>query len=169
MRWRNIKNNKNSTNNIKVKRESKVLYATFISRLLAFVTDLFMIGLPVSLIIMIFFGHDAMQGVSAIDVLEHKEVTPPNPWISITQIALSMLLYVGLWARDGQSPGKKLAQVKIVDAKTLQKASVLQLIVRFFAYFVSFVSLFGFFVGTFRKDRRTLHDLLSGTAVVYTK
>jgi len=167
MRWRKIKNKKNSTENITIK--NKIVYATFISRLLAFVTDLFMIGLPVSLVIMMIFGHDAMNSVSAIDVLEHKQVAQPNVWISITQIFLSMFLYVALWHRDGQSPGKKLARIKIVDAKTLTKPSLLQLVVRFFAYFISFISIFGFFVGIFRKDSRTLHDLLSQTSVIYIK
>lgn len=167
MRWRKIKNNKNKDNN-KTKTNS-IIYATFISRLFAFVTDLFMIGLPVSLVIMIFFGHDAMQGVSAIDVLEHKDVAPPNPWLSITQVGLSMLIYTLLWHRDGQSPGKKLARITIVNAKDYNKPTYIQLLIRFFAYFISFISLIGFFVGLFRKDNRALHDLLSGTAVVYVK
>lgn len=167
MRWRKIKKIKNREKNKTEK--NNIIYATFISRLFAFVTDLFMIGLPVSLVIMIFFGHDAMQGVSAIDVLEHKDVAQPNPWLSITQIALSMIIYTILWHRDGQSPGKKLARVKIINATTFEQAAYWQLLIRFFAYFISFISLFGFFLGLIRKDRRALHDLLSGTAVVYVQ
>jgi len=48
----------------------------------------------------------------------------------------------------------------------LKRANLLQLSIRFFAYFVSFITLVGFFIGLFRKDGRALHDFLSRTAVI---
>ena len=66
-----------------------------------------------------------------------------------------------------QTPGKKMARLLVVDAKTLERASTLQLIVRFLGYLVSALPFFlGFFIGVFRRDKRTLHDLISHTAVI---
>jgi uncharacterized RDD family membrane protein YckC len=164
MRWRKIKN---SNNKIELNNHHKPQYAGFMSRLFAFVTDIFMIGLPISLVIMMIFGHDDMQSVSAIDVLLDKEPeSGVNPMISIVQMTLSMMAYIFLWNHDGQSPGKKFAQIKIVNAKTFQKPKLWQLVLRFFGYFLSFITLLGFYVGLVRKDKRALHDLISGTAVI---
>jgi len=167
MRWRKVKQQQKIGKKEKSDKKAAVHYAPFRLRLLAFMTDLFMIGLPVSLIIMMIFGHDAMQGVSALDVLAKENVTPPNPMISITQLILSMIAYVGLWAYSGETPGKKMLHLKVVDAKSFQTGNIFQLTIRFFGYFISFITLVGFFIGLFRKDGRALHDLLSRTAVIY--
>jgi uncharacterized RDD family membrane protein YckC len=92
----------------------------------------------------------------------------PDPLVSIIHVILTMAIYVFMWHRNGQTPGKKIARSKVVDAKTLQQASYLQLMVRFIAYFLSAITLMGFFTGLLRRDKRTLHDLLSRTAVIYT-
>ncbi len=162
-----------------IKKQSKIPknptlvvdYAGFLERAKAFVTDIFMIGLPVALIIMMMFGYDETKSAGALDVivkdkkaLEHA----PNPMASIVQIVLIMGVHVVLWRKDGQTPGKKFAHIKVVDAKTLKEASLLKLIIRFISYFVSFLTL-GFFWGLLRDDKKTLHDLLSGTAVIQTK
>ncbi|MBD3799825.1 MAG: RDD family protein [Epsilonproteobacteria bacterium] len=49
---------------------------------------------------------------------------------------------------------------------TLQNASILKLTIRFFGYFISLITLIGFFIPLLRKDNRSLHDLISGTAVI---
>lgn len=148
-----------------------MLYAGFWSRVLGFVTDIFMIGLPVTLLFMILFGHDQMERAGAMDVIVQSDdalTNAPDPMISLAQLLVSLTVYVAFWYRSGQTPGKKMAQTKVVDAKTLQRASILQLCVRFIGYIISALFLFlGFFSGLLRKDGRTLHDLLSRTAVIY--
>lgn len=146
-------------------------YAGFLDRAKAFVTDIFMIGLPVALIIMMMFGYNETKSAGALDVivkdkkaLEHA----PNPMASIVQIVLIMGVHVLLWRKDGQTPGKKFAHIKVVDASTLKEASYFKLIIRFIGYFISLLTL-GFLMGLLRDDKKTLHDLLSGTAVIYTK
>ncbi len=168
MRFREIKKQS------KIKKEMpKVFanYAGFLDRAKAFVTDMFMIGLPVALIIMMMFGYDETKSATALDVivkdkkaLEHA----PNPMASIVQIVLIMGITIVFWRKDGQTPGKKFAHIKVVDASTLKEASYFKLIIRFIGYFVSVLTL-GFFIGLLRDDKKTLHDLLSGTAVIYTK
>jgi uncharacterized RDD family membrane protein YckC len=144
-------------------------YASFWSRTLGFVTDIFMIGLPVSLLMMLFFGYNQMHTAGAIDVLTHNQEAlknPPNPIGSIVQILLFMGITVWFWRHGGQTPGKKLAHIRVVDAQTHQNASILKLTLRFIGYFLSLITLGGFFVGLMRKDNKALHDLISGTCVI---
>ncbi len=165
MRWRTIK--KNNPSSVTPKR--KIIYALFWPRALGFVTDIFMIGLPISILMMMLFGHDQMHSATAMDVIVHSNkarLNPPNPVASITQITLFLFTYVWLWHRWGQTPGKKLAHIRVVDATTLENAPYWKLILRFIGYFISLITLVGFFIGFFRRDKRALHDLLSGTAVI---
>ncbi len=166
MRWRTLKTKKQF---YPQNQKPKTLFAPFWPRAAGFITDIFMIGLPISLLTMAIFGYDQMHSASGLDVLVHDakaQSNPPNPIASITQITLFLITYVSLWHMSGQTPGKKLARIRVVDAKTLQNASVLKLTVRFIGYFISLITLVGFFIGLFRKDKRSLHDLLSGTAVI---
>lgn len=164
MRWRTLKTKKYP----KVAKQ-QTLFAPFWSRAAGFVTDVFMIGLPISLITMMFFGYDQTQSAGALDVLVHDpkvRSNPPNPIASILQMVLFLITYVWMWHRSGQTPGKKLSRIRVVDASTLQNAPYWKLILRFIGYFLSFITLIGFFIGLFRKDKRALHDLISGTAVI---
>ncbi|MFZ2889857.1 RDD family protein [Sulfuricurvum sp.] len=166
MRWRTLKTKKQS---YPQNQKPKTLFAPFWPRAAGFITDIFMIGLPISLLTMAIFGYDQMHSASGLDVLVHDpkaQTNPPNPIASITQIILFLITYVWLWHTSGQTPGKKLSRIRVVDAQTLQNASVLKLTLRFIGYFISLITLVGFFIGLFRKDKRTLHDLISGTAVI---
>jgi uncharacterized RDD family membrane protein YckC len=167
MRWRELK--KKTLSSKKAAAGPSVRYAGFWSRVLAFVTDIFMIGLPVSLLIMLVFGHDQMESAGAMDVILQTEAAKskaPDPLASLTQFVLFLLIYTFFWKTSGQTPGKKMARIKVVDAKTFELASWPQLVLRFLGYFLSLVTIVGFFIGLFRKDKRTLHDLISRTAVI---
>lgn len=165
MRWRTLKKMQQSSSN----KTPTVDYSPFAPRALAFLTDVFMLGLPVSLILMSLFGYDQMHTAGAMDVITNNQEAlrnRPNPLSSLLQIVLFMLITVELWHRYTQTPGKKLTRIRVVDAKTLSAAPYWKLALRFIGYFLSLVSVIGFFIGLFRKDKRCLHDLLSGTAVI---
>jgi uncharacterized RDD family membrane protein YckC len=152
-----------------MKITSPSLFASFWSRALGFITDIFMIGLPISLILSALFGYDQTHSASGMDILlQNKEAlkNPPNPLASILQIVLFMSITVILWRYGGQTPGKKLARIAVVDVSTLQPAPYWKLIVRFLGYMLSLITLCGFFIGLFRTDKRALHDLISGTCVI---
>ncbi|MCK9371934.1 MAG: RDD family protein [Sulfuricurvum sp.] len=166
MRWRTLK--KKHPTPLPTPK-ARIHYAPFWPRALGFTTDIFMIGLPISLLMMFLFGYDQMHTASGLDVIVHSDkarLAPPNPMASISQMFLFLITYVWLWHLSGQTPGKKLAQIRVVDARTLENAPYWKLILRFIGYFISFITLIGFFIGVFRRDKRTLHDLLSGTAVI---
>lgn len=162
MRWRTLKKKKNRT----APKKPEISYAPFWPRVAAFATDLFMIGLPISLIAMVLFGYDQMHTASGLDVIAHDpkaQTNPPDPIASLTQIVLYMGTFVTLWRLNGQTPGKKFSRIRVVDAATFERAAVWKLILRFLLYPLGFLTFFILFL---RKDKRTLHDLISGTAVI---
>lgn len=164
MRWRTLKTKQKPRPS-----KPKTLFAPFLSRAAGFATDLFMIGIPISLITIVIFGYDQMHSASGLDVLVHDpkaQTNPPNPIASITQITLFLITYVWLWHKSGQTPGKKLSRIRVVDVHTLQNAPIWKLTLRFIGYFLSLISVIGFFIPLVRKDKRALHDLISGTAVI---
>jgi len=167
MRWRTLKKQKH--HKPLTPKSVKIVYAPFWPRALGFVTDIFMIGLPITLLAMLIFGYDQMHTASGLDVIVNDpkaHTNPPNPVASIMQISLFLITYVWLWHKSGQTPGKKLAYIRVVDAKTFENAPYWKLILRFIGYFISLITLVGFFIGLMRKDKRALHDLISGTAVI---
>lgn len=166
MRWRDIKQKKIITTPTK---EPKVHYAGFWSRTLSFITDVFMIGIPITIIIMIFFGYEQMQTAGFSDAMmqtQKAQEQAPDPLASIIQFTLFITAFVLFWKISGQTPGMKMARIEIVDAKTFERASYLQLITRFFSYFIS-LFLFGYLWGLMRSDKRMLPDLISQTAIIY--
>lgn len=71
------------------------------------------------------------------------------------------------WRLLGGSPGKLLLDLRIVDARGAGRPGLGRLTLRFVGYFVSALPLgLGFIWALFNHDRRTFHDLLSGTRVV---
>ena len=165
MRWRTLKKMQQSSSN----KLPIVDYSPFAPRALAFLTDIFMIGLPVSLILMSIFGYDQMHTAGAVDVITNNQEAlrnRPNPLSSLLQIVFFMVITVELWHRYTQTPGKKLTGIRVVDAKTLRTAPYWKLVLRFIGYFFSLISVIGFLIGFFRNDKRCLHDLISGTAVI---
>ncbi len=167
MRWRDVKAKQNQP-----KKEAKKspIVASFSARVMGFTTDLFMIGMPITLLGMVIFGYDQVTNTAGMsDVLlnpEEAALKAPSALASAFQFSLYCLAFVIFWRVSGQTPGKKFAAIKVVDANTLERASVLKLIVRFLMYFISILSVVGFFTGLLRKDGRALHDLLSGTMVI---
>lgn len=158
-----------STQSISSSQSKSISYAPFWTRALGFITDIFMIGLPITLITMALFGYDQMHTATGLDVIAQNnqaKLNPPNPYASLMQITLFLVTYVLFWKKSGQTPGKKMARIKVVDAATFQSAPYWKLILRFFGYFLSIILFIGFFTGLFRRDKRALHDLISGTAVI---
>jgi uncharacterized RDD family membrane protein YckC len=71
------------------------------------------------------------------------------------------------WRCRSATPGKMLISAQIVDAKTKEKPSNTQFIVRYFAYLVSIIPFFlGFIWIAFDKQKQAWHDKLARTAVI---
>ena len=81
-----------------------------------------------------------------------------------------MDLQIILWIYKSATPGKMLTGLIIVDAKTGEKPSIGQFIVRYLGYYVSIIPLsLGIIWVGIDKRKQGWHDKLAGTVVIKTK
>ena len=86
------------------------------------------------------------------------------------QVVLPAVAAILFWRFKGATPGKMAISARIVDSVSGQSATTQQLVLRYFAYFVSIFTLFiGFaWIGIDRK-KQGFHDKIAGTLVVKDK
>ena len=159
---------------------NKIHYAGFWIRFLASFLDTLFLALPVAIVI--YFLSDGnwfdfaqyqqnMQYAMSGNATKALSTQPQMSikWELLFEVSV-LLVTILFWRRfKGATPGKKFVHIKIVNAKTFQDIDNRQAITRSFGYIVStFTLLIGFIMVAFRKDKRGLHDLLAGSAVIYT-
>lgn len=127
--------------------------APFFPRVIATIIDTFMILFPITIVLIPIFGYS-----------ELKHNTPFAA--GIIQMALYGLIVVIMWVKKGYTPGKKVMRLIVLDNTTKKTIYTPQAIFRFIFYFISLISVVGMLLPLFRKDKKTLHDLLSNTIVV---
>ncbi len=153
MRWRDIKQGK------KVKKEEDkptIPYAPIPPKIKAFLTDMFMIMMPLAYIVtyLIMGSKESMQA---------SLIARNSLWI-VYGIILSLF-----WSFKGQSPGYKAYNLKVIDAKTGEKPSFFRAFFRYLLFVISATTIIGELIAFFREDKKTLHDILSGTYVIRLK
>ena len=157
-RWRDTKQGRTpkpkKTSKKSKESETKLHCAGVLDKIKAFLTDTFMLAMPVMYIV-IYLVMGSLK-----DAGTDKVVT----W-SYILIALGIIV-VSFYIISGQTPGLKAYDLKVVDINTKQKPSIILAILRYFFFTIVVFSVIGLIVPLFRKDRRGLHDLLSGTAIV---
>jgi uncharacterized RDD family membrane protein YckC len=154
MRWRKVKK---GTKTPPEKQLQKVVYAGYTDRIKAFITDLFMIYMPILYII-------------TYVILSGKEAFLASSLAHFSGVAIYSLIYAIFIAKSGQTPGKRAYTIKVVDAKTFKNISFWRALCRFVAFLFTASTLVGAFLPFYRKDKRALHDLLCRTAqIVYEK
>ncbi len=80
---------------------------------------------------------------------------------------IPFLMVILFWFFFSATPGKMIIRSKIVNVKTGGKPSILQFVLRYFVYFITYLIFFiGFFWIAFDRKKQGLHDLLAGTVVV---
>ena len=156
-RFRDIKNNKiktikqidNDNNSIK-----KWNYASSGMKTKAFLTDSFMLLMPIMYIVfyIIMGGRDGFANDKAIG------------WLYIL-IPLVIIQTIFMF-RTAQTPGYRAYNILLIDNQTGGKASLGLIIFRNLSAILSMVTIIGWIMMYFRKDSKTLHDLLSGTATI---
>lgn len=156
-----------------------VKYAGFWVRFVASFLDTIFLALPVA--IFIYFLSDgnwfdfsqyqqnmlyAMSGNASKALASQPQTSLKWELLFEVSVLLVTMLFWRRWR--GATPGKKLVHIKIVDFKTNQDIDNKQAITRSLGYVVStLLFLIGFIMVAFRNDKRGLHDMLAGTAVVY--
>lgn len=152
MRFRDLK--KQSHKNFNKQEDEKQLHidATYVDRVKAFITDMFMIYIPILYIItyLVLDGKDSFQASGVGQLIG---------------VSLYALIYSIFLSISGQTPGKKAYTIRVVDAKTYKKLSFIRALWRFIAFLISATIGIGLLFPFFRKDNKTLHDLMSNTVV----
>jgi uncharacterized RDD family membrane protein YckC len=135
--------------------ETKIEYASFITRWVAFTIDNAILALAtVALLFPFTYFEDSLQ------VEIQRTLT--------TVLLVSITIY--LWVKwDGATPGKKLMKIKIVNADNFETVDFVQAAKRYAGYILSSIPLLaGFAMVLFTEKKQGLHDKVSNTVVVYS-
>ena len=153
-KWRDVKQNRTTQNEEKVKSNStssSVLNSSIPARLKAFLTDTFLITTPIFyIVIYLIMG-------SGDEFAQNRSLG----WGII--LGVHSLIIVGFLYIKTQTPGMKAYEIKLVDASTLKRASFFQILIRYFATIFAVISLFLMFVPFFNKEKKTFQDIISNT------
>ena len=159
--------------------QNNVRYAGFWVRFVASFLDTLFLAVPIGIVI--YFASDgkwfdftaymeniryAMHG-NATHALSNMPQTQMQ-WELIFEAAV-MIVVILFWRRwRGATPGKRAVGITVVDAKSFGEIDNAQAIIRSIGYIAStLMLLMGFVMVAFRRDKRALHDLMAGTAVIY--
>ncbi|MEA1956630.1 MAG: RDD family protein [Campylobacterota bacterium] len=158
---------------------NEIRYAGFWIRFLASFFDTLFLAVPVGVVIYIFSGGNwfdfaqyqqnmqaAMAGNASLALNNSPQMS--IKWELLFEVSVLVVTII-FWRKwRGATPGKRFVNIKIVDAKTFQDIDNKQAITRSIGYIAStFIFLIGFLMVAFRKDKRSLHDLLADTCVIY--
>lgn len=151
-RWRNIK----QKNIKKESKEESFISAPLPKRIKSFIVDMFMIMMPIMYVTtyLIMDGKDDFQG------------SDEARWITAFVYGLVIVLF---WIIKGQTPGFKAYSIKLIDNKTKRKISLPKAIFRYLIFIVSATTIFLAFVPFFRKDKKTVQDILTNSTVIQEK
>jgi uncharacterized RDD family membrane protein YckC len=150
-RWRDAKKNKLPTSTASTPEFSE--NAPILQRLKAFIIDMFLIMMPIMYITtyLIMDGKDDFQN------------SDMARWI--TSFVYGAII-VAFWKIKGQTPGLKAYELVILDKQSNETLTLSKSILRYVAFIISAMSIVGWFVPFFRKDKATLQDMVAGSIVV---
>ena len=132
-------------------------YASVGLKIKAFITDSFMLLMPIMYVVF-YLIMDGREGFSEDRLAGWVYILVP---LIIVQ---TIFLY-----KTGQTPGYRAYNITLIDENTKKKPSLFIVLFRSLAAILSFLTILGWALMFFRKDNKTLHDLLSATAVVNKK
>jgi uncharacterized RDD family membrane protein YckC len=152
-RFRDTKQNRETK--IDHVEKPRIPFATTGAKAKAFLTDVFMLLMPI-LYISIYVIFDGLE-----DVASHRL----EAW-AYAMIPFLIILTLFMIKDEGRTPGARAQGLKVIEFHTLNKPSLFSIVFRNFALLFSlFIPIF-WFIPFFRKDKRMLHDFLSATCVI---
>ena len=157
-KWRDIKKGKveKKTKEKKTTQVSTYLIsASPLFRFKAFITDMFMIMMP----IMYLTTYLIMDGADSFKTNDSAH------WITMAVYGFITIIF---WIKTGQTPGFKAYDLRLIDDNTKKPISFGLAIARYMMFLISAVTIIGALLPFFRKDKKTLQDLLMQTSVVRT-
>ncbi len=159
--------------------ENEIRYAGFWVRFVASLLDTFLLALPLAVVVYFvsdgqWFDWSAYQQNMAMAMKGNADAAlAQQPQTNMTWeviFELSVLAATALFWRKwrGATPGKRIVGITVVNADDFNELSNKQAVTRSLSYIIStLLLLVGFLMVAFRKDKRGLHDLIAGTAVIY--
>ena len=138
-----------------------VEYVGFWMRFVAFLIDSFVMAVIMVPLLAAVYGWSYFDTGRAVFA---------GSWDFFVQVVLPAVAAILFWRYKGATPGKMAISARIVDSASGQSATTRQLVLRYFAYFVSIFTLFiGFaWIGIDRR-KQGFHDKIAGTLVVKDK
>ena len=128
-------------------------YASYPDKIKALITDMFMIYAPI-LYIVTYVVMGSKEAFLASNIA---------PFVGVLSYGV---IYAILLMKLGQTPGKKAYNIEVVDAKTLENLSFFKAFCRFIAFLFSATILLGILIPFYRKDKKSLHDILCGSVEI---
>ncbi len=138
------------------KYQNNILYASIPDKIKAFITDLFMLLMP-----LMYFVVYLIMGSR-----EEFESNMSIGWLYI--LIPNFIIVVAFFFKKGQTPGCKAYRIKLVNQDNNNTPSLFAIILRYYIELLSFITIIGMFVPFFRKDRKSLQDLISATHLIKT-
>jgi len=151
-RFRDVKKGKHSPEETSIK--PKYPYARSSSKIKAFLTDSFMLVMPIMYIVF-YLIMEGREGFA-------QEKVAGWLYILIPLVIVQTLFMI----KTAQTPGYRAYDLLIIDETTGKKPTAFTVLFRNLCAVLSLFTLFGWLMMFFRKDSKTLHDLLSRTAVI---
>ncbi|OCL84329.1 RDD family protein [Arcobacter porcinus] len=131
--------------------------ASVAQRFKAFLTDSFLVTTPIMYIV-IYLIMGGGEGFSL------------NRSLGWSIILFATFVIIGIfWLKNGQTPGLKAYDIKLVDAKTEDRISVFQAFIRFFSTLFAIILFAPMFFVFFNKNKRTFQDIVSNTKIIIEK
>ena len=155
-RWRDTKKGKIKPITKKVEDNIEIpkgICTSPLHRSKAFITDMFMIMMP----IMYLTTYVVMDGAASF-----KDSNMAH-WVSMFIYGLITVIF---WVKKGQTPGFKAYDLKLIDDNSGKTLGYGLAIARYMMFILSAVSIVGALLPFFRKDKKTLQDLLMQTSVI---
>ncbi len=141
--------------------QSEFRYVGFWKRFVAFLIDSFILAAIMVPLLAVVYGWG---------YFDTERAGFAGTWDFFVQIVLPAIAAIVFWRYRGATPGKMAISAVIVDAQTGQAPSTRQLVVRYFAYFVSILPLLiGFAWIGFDPRKQGFHDKIAGTVVIHDK
>lgn len=157
-KWRDVKQNRLQEKKIEsIEKSSKGGLSSLSARFKAFITDSFLITMPIIYIVIYLVMGSGKE----------FEQNMTSGW-SIILIIHSLIILI-FWLKNGQTPGLKAYEGKLVDNNTRQRVSVIQVIVRYIATIFAIISFFLLFIPFFNKEKKTFQDIISNTIIINFK
>jgi uncharacterized RDD family membrane protein YckC len=155
-------------------KEQPLEYAGFWVRVFASIIDTFLFGLLILPIIALTMGDAQWSSVEGegmhMSTMSFQTMQVSGGINMVINYILPAIVVLLFWAYKSATPGKLMLKLRIVDAKTGEKPSTAQWLLRYLGYYLSaVVFMLGFIWVGFDRRKQGWHDKIASTVVISDK